>query len=122
MPAGRPKIDIKQEIFEELCNIQATQEEIAAVFNCHEDTIRNWCKRTYGTEFFEVYKKFSSGGKMSLRRAQMRLAETSAAMAIWLGKQYLGQREPEQSVKVLAEIEDLTPLADLLNDNKNSTD
>ena len=30
---------------------------------------------------------------MSLRRNQFRLSEKSAAMAIWLGKQYLGQRD-----------------------------
>ena len=32
-------------------------------------------------------------GKISLRRAQFRLAEKSAAMAIFLGKNYLGQRD-----------------------------
>ena len=32
-------------------------------------------------------------GKISLRRKQWQLAEKSASMAIWLGKQYLGQRD-----------------------------
>ena len=32
---------------------------------------------------------------MSLRRTQFRTAEKNTAMAIWLGKQYLGQKEPE---------------------------
>lgn len=31
--------------------------------------------------------------KIKLRRNQLKLSEKSAAMAIWLGKQYLGQRE-----------------------------
>lgn len=30
---------------------------------------------------------------MSLRRSQFRIAETNATMAIWLGKQYLGQKD-----------------------------
>ena len=30
---------------------------------------------------------------MSLRRSQFRLAENNATMAIWLGKQYLGQKD-----------------------------
>jgi hypothetical protein len=30
---------------------------------------------------------------MSLRRAQFKLAETNASMAIFLGKQYLGQKD-----------------------------
>lgn len=32
-------------------------------------------------------------GKVSLRRKQMRLASTNASMAIFLGKQYLGQQD-----------------------------
>ena len=32
-------------------------------------------------------------GKISLRRSQWRLAEKNVTMAIFLGKQYLGQRE-----------------------------
>ena len=43
----------------------------------------------------------------------MELAKRSAAMAIWLGKQYLGQKEPEQ-LFINKDIEDLTALADLL--------
>lgn len=30
---------------------------------------------------------------MSLRRTQFKLAEKNPTMAIWLGKQYLGQRD-----------------------------
>ena len=30
---------------------------------------------------------------MSLRRSQFRIAETNPTMAIWLGKQYLGQKD-----------------------------
>lgn len=38
---------------------------------------------------------------IALRRAQWRLAERNAAMAIWLGKQYLGQRDiVEQAIAV----------------------
>lgn len=33
------------------------------------------------------------GLKIKLRRNQLKLSEKSAAMAIWLGKQYLGQCE-----------------------------
>lgn len=33
------------------------------------------------------------GLKIKLRRNQLKLSEKSAAMAIWLGKQYLGQKD-----------------------------
>ena len=41
----------------------------------------------------EVYQQKSSNGKIRLRRYQLQLAEKSAAMAIWLGKQWLGQTD-----------------------------
>jgi hypothetical protein len=43
--------------------------------------------------FADTYKSKSQVGKSSLRRAQWNLAEKNASMAIWLGKQYLGQRD-----------------------------
>ena len=43
--------------------------------------------------FSEVFKEKRGVGKISLRRAQFRLAEKNANMAIWLGKQYLGQSD-----------------------------
>ena len=94
-PNGRPKKEISAELFEKLCGLQCTEEDIAGVFECTVDTIENFCKREYGETFSEVYKKHSAAGRVSLRRAQFRLAEKSPAMAIWLGKQHLGQREPE---------------------------
>ena len=90
---GRPKIEIDQQKFERLCGIMCTLEEIAGIFGCSEDTIENWCKATYSCTFSEAFKRFSAPGKSSLRRMQFKLAERSAAMAIWLGKQYLGQKD-----------------------------
>ena len=90
---GRPRIEIDKKLFEKLCGLQCTLEEIAGVLSCSMDTVERWCKRTYNESFAEVYKKHSATGKTSLRRAQFKLAEKSAAMAIWLGKQYLGQRD-----------------------------
>lgn len=90
---GRPPKAIDQKAFESLCGMMCTEEEIAGFFDCTIDTINNWCKRTYGETFLETYKKKSATGKISLRRAQFRLAEKSAAMAIFLGKNYLGQTD-----------------------------
>lgn len=96
---GRPRKEIDQKLFEHLCGIQCTEVEICAALECSEDTLNRWCKRTYKATFAETYKSKSTRGKSSLRRMQFKLAEKNASMAIWLGKQYLGQRdEPEQSV------------------------
>lgn len=90
---GRPEIPIKKEDFEKLCYLQCTEEEIAGFYDCSIDTINNWCKKTYGETFSDTYKKKSAKGKMSLRRTQWRLAEKNTTMAIWLGKQYLNQKD-----------------------------
>lgn len=90
---GRPKIKIDKEMFEKLCQMQCTLEEIAGFFDCCDDTINNWCKEVYDDNFSGVYKKKSMAGKISLRRIQYKLAERNPTMAIWLGKQYLKQRD-----------------------------
>lgn len=90
---GRPPIQIDQKQFENLCGLQCTKEEVADFFDCSEDTIDRWCLRTYGETFAVVFRKKRGNGKISLRRKQWKLADKSAAMAIFLGKNYLGQTD-----------------------------
>ena len=90
---ARPRKEIDQKDFESLCALQCTKEEICGFFDVSDKTLENWCKRTYSEGFSEVFKKKRGKGKISLRRAQFRLAEKSASMAIWLGKQWLGQKD-----------------------------
>lgn len=85
------KIDKKQ--FEQLCKMQCTEVEIMAWFDVCKDTLISWCKNTYGTDFSTTYQQKKEGGKIALRRYQLQLAEKNPTMAIWLGKQYLGQRD-----------------------------
>lgn len=91
---ARPRKEIDQEQFEHLCGLQCTKEEICSFFEVSEKTLNAWCKRTYRQGFSLVFQQKRGRGKISLRRSQFRLAGENAAMAIWLGKQYLGQREP----------------------------
>lgn len=90
---ARPRKEIDQTEFEKLCGLQCTQEEICGWFGVCSDTLESWCNRTYEMNFSEVFKEKRGVGKISLRRAQFRLAEKNANMAIWLGKQYLGQSD-----------------------------
>lgn len=91
---GRPKVNIEKEDFEKLCSMQCTLIEIAGFFDCSEDTIERWCKETYEETFADVFKRKSAKGKISVRRKQFQVADSgNATMLIWLGKQYLGQRE-----------------------------
>lgn len=92
-PNGRPEKDIDWLLFEDLCAIQCTQEEIAGLLRLHPDTLRARVKKQYEEDYTEIYKRYSANGKSSLRRNQFNLSKTNAAMAIWLGKQWLDQKE-----------------------------
>lgn len=100
----RPRKEIKKEDFEGLLAIQCTLSEVAAYFDhklngCSEDTIERWCKRTYHKSFAEVSAIKKEYGKISLRRYQLELAKKSAAMAIFLGKNWLGQKDTYETTQ-----------------------
>lgn len=95
-PTGRPKIEIDQRQFEELCKIQCTASEICSVLGVTDKTLYSWCKRTYKKPFSVVFREKREGGFASLRRTQFALAQENAAMAIFLGKNYLGQTDKKE--------------------------
>ena len=99
---GRPRAQIDQKQFENLCKIQCTKLEICAWFGVTDKTIDRWCKDSYKRTFSEVYAEKREGGKISLRRMQWQLAEKNASLSIWLGKQYLGQRDPDRVINANA--------------------
>lgn len=106
---ARPRKEIDQKQFENLCGLQCTLDEICGWFCVTDKTLNSWCKRTYHASFSEVFQQKRGKGKVALRRAQWRLAEKNAAMAIWLGKQYLGQRDVvEQSIAVDVQDDELS--------------
>lgn len=90
---GRKAIEIDAEEFRKLCELQCTQREICHFFAIDAKTLRRWAQRTYNKEYDEVYEDLRQGGFISLRRAQWQLAQHNTTMAIWLGKNWLGQRD-----------------------------
>lgn len=106
MAMGRPKKQIDRTLFEKLCGIQCTEEEICAVLDVSTDTLSAWCKKEYRCTFSEVAKKKRDVGKMSLRRSQFKLAEKNATMSIWLGKQYLGQVDRLEARHIIEDEDD----------------
>lgn len=95
---GRPRAQIDKTQFEKLCFLQCTQIEFEGFFNVDDVTLNRWCKDTYGMNFSEVFKLKRGKGKISLRRSQFQLAQTNPTMAIWLGKQWLGQTDKQEVV------------------------
>jgi len=95
---GRVKVaDISREEIWKLAKIGCTLREMAFMTGLHEDTI----KKHYAKEI----EHGQSTGKRALRRKQMEKAmEGSDRMLVWLGKQYLGQKD------VVADGDDDAPL------------
>jgi hypothetical protein len=85
---ARPRKPIDEDQVERLASLHCTTQEIATVFDCSTDTIER--------RFAATLAKGRAEGKISLRRAQFRAAlKGNVTMQIWLGKQLLGQKEPE---------------------------
>ena len=121
MPAGRPKKEIDYATVEKLANIQCTQDEIASFLGISTRTLQR------DEQFMELFNRGRENGKMSLRRMQWKHAEKSVPMAIWLGKQYLGQRDKvEYTDDGMKAINDnINNIANLLNNpkpNRNEKD
>jgi hypothetical protein len=77
---------------EKLCSLQCTDEEIAAWFGISTRTIESRRKQP---QFAAVMTRGKAKGRISVRRAQMKLLESgNGTMGVWLGKQFLGQRDP----------------------------
>lgn len=94
MPAGRKPKELDPEEFEKLCHIHATRSEIESWFGVANNTLDAWVERHYGSKFSEVYKRYSEGGKASLRRHLFKLAQNgNVAAAIFLSKNLLGMRD-----------------------------
>lgn len=105
---GRPKKAIDYKLVERLGKIMCTEEEVANMLEVSVRTLQR------DKEFCRIYKKATENGKMSLRRTQFKLARTSASMAIFLGKQYLGQTDKvENKINGQLTIEDLLKKNDI---------
>jgi hypothetical protein len=117
---GRPVKEFDKKTFVDLVGLDCDQKEICWFFRddtgkpANIDTLSRWCKREFGMTFQE----FSRGNKgmaakIKLRQNQLKLSERSAVMAIFLGKNLLGQRDDPQ-VDTAAGNELLQSLADLM--------
>lgn len=103
-PTGRPEKPINWEMFEQLCALQCTQDEMASFLHVCGDTLSDRARQYYGEEYSTIYKRYSETGKCSLRRNQFVMSKKNASMAIWLGKQWLGQKDmSKEEIKDIVE-------------------
>jgi hypothetical protein len=80
---------------EALASLFCTQEEAALVLGCSPSAFARLLDREPDAR--GAWDKGFANGRLSLRRKQMKLADVNAGMAIFLGKNYLGQKdEPKE--------------------------
>ena len=85
---GRPKKVIDYDAVGKLASLQCTHEEIASFLGISRVTLGK------DEKFLGTYKDGIERGKMSLRRHQWKALEAgNTTMLVWLGKQYLKQRD-----------------------------
>lgn len=92
-PVGRPKIEINLDELERLSALNCTMPELAAYFRVPLRTLED--RYTNDPDIRATINRGREVGKLSVRRKQMQIMNdmNSATMAIWLGKQLLGQRD-----------------------------
>ena len=91
-PGGRPPVEIDYAACEKLARIMCTQSEIAEVLGVSLATLE------HDKEFLRIHRKGIEAWKASLRRMQWKSAEDgNVTSQIWLGKQYLGQRDKQDT-------------------------
>lgn len=98
--SGRPQLTVDEKFWkdaEELAHMQCTQSEIVGFLRVDPDTLISKIKANYNLDFSEWYRKYSDGGKASLRRRlyhqAMEDGKDSVKAAIWLSKNYLGMKD-----------------------------
>ena len=113
-------IEIDFKLVQKLCEIQCTGEEIASVLGVSYSTLKRRIQECGYGNFEQYYKKNSQVGKASLRRMQWGSAvKGNVPMQIWLGKQFLGQRDKtENDVTLTEKLPDF--IFKVLDDEKHS--
>jgi len=96
---GRPKINLNLEELERLSRLNCTMPEISAYFDIPLRTLED--KFTNEVDVRKAIEKGRATGKLSLRRRQIQIMKetNNPTMAIWLGKQMLGQTDKQEIVQ-----------------------
>ena len=87
-PMGRRQAAIDLEALEKLAAMLCTHEEAAGYFDIARET---FTRKLRQKRYRDAWERGQQKGRISIRRKQFQ--KNTDAMLIWLGKQYLGQRD-----------------------------
>jgi len=100
---GRPNFEFgpkEKALFETLMGIDFVRaENICDVLGCCQDTLVKWIKEEYGCTFSDLRVTKRENMKLKLAAKQYETAmKGNVPMQIWLGKQWLDQREKKELI------------------------
>ena len=114
------KAEIDWQMVGEYLNAQCSGVEIAEMIGIHENTLYNRCKDDLGLEFVAFSQQKKSEGRQSLKKRQYALAMSGdKTMLVWLGKQYLGQKDRTE-VQNNISIEPTVTQVEIIHSNERS--
>jgi len=97
---SRPLKPIDWNMVDKLLQAHTPGTEIAASFDMHPDTFYNRVEKEFGMGFTEYCSQKKRKGENNLRLAQFKNAlEGNTTMQVWLGKNWLGQRDEPKEEK-----------------------
>lgn len=99
----RPLKSIDWDKVDELLEAGCQGTEIAAYIGMHPNTFYDRCKLEKKIGFTEYSQEKIAKGNTILRKTQFNVAtkDKNIVMLVWLGKQRLGQKEPEKEKETL---------------------
>lgn len=93
---GRPKANIDWAKVDAYLKAQCTGTAIASIFGIHPDTLYLACEKKFKMGFSEYSAQKKAEGAEILKAKQYQTAmDGNVSMQIWLGKQYLGQKDKQ---------------------------
>ena len=133
--AGRPEAEIDWKKVNQYLQAQCDGTGIAGILGIHPQTLYNKVVEKYGKQFnisnFTEYQKIKRAEGLELLRAKQFdiLMAGNTTMAIWLGKQLLGQKDQVETTLLVPQVkllphtaEDEKSIAESLDALENETD
>lgn len=120
---GRPKLTVNTRLLERLCRLPKSvmsNQEVVYIMQTAEksisySTVERFVKKVYGCTFDDFRRKSNCKLRHLIADAQIKKAidDENVTMLIWLGKQYLGQKDSNTTELGNAEIKDNKLVIDL---------
>ena len=93
----KPKLTIDWSLVDEMLLDMCEGNEVAAVLCVSQETLFDEIKKRYKLDFEAYRDKKRAETIQTLRKAQLNLSKSNSSMLVWLGKQYLGQKDKHEN-------------------------